>query len=47
MQMQLVNEGKKYFEELEMEQVNGREKKKEEEILNTLLRSPGQQRVFH
>lgn len=26
--MQLVNEGKKYFEELEMEQVNGREKKK-------------------
>jgi len=28
MQMQLVNEGKKYFEELEMEQVNGREKKK-------------------
>lgn len=45
MQMQLVNEGKKYFEELEMEQVNGREKKKE--ILNTLLRSPGQQRVFH
>jgi len=45
--MQLVNEGNKYFEELEMEELNGKKKKKEEEILNTLLRSPGQQRVFH
>lgn len=40
MKMQLVNEGKKYFEELEMEQVNGREKKKRRGDIKYIIKIP-------